>query len=202
MRTPACALLLSALVVVGCGKGSNPKSSGPQSNPAEEKFKRPATAVGSTIDFVLAKPKGQIDGSFKFFTVSFSPFPARDEDLGKCKLEVEIATYSLWAADRDLAARLKSPEFIDVRGYPTARFVSSAIAEERSGENTHKITGDLTLHGKTRTLTIPAKVSLTAEAVTIRSQFAVNLKDFDISLEKEKLNDEVKVKTALRAVKP
>jgi polyisoprenoid-binding protein YceI len=104
-------------------------------------------------------------------------------------------------SDRELTTRLKSPEFIDVKDYPAAKFVSSSITEERSGENTHKITGDLTLHGKTKTLTIPAKVALTAEAVSIRSQFPISLKDFGLSLEKEKVNDEAKVKAFLRVLK-
>src|SRR5438128_12465457 len=55
-------------------------------------------------------------------------------------------------------AHLKIPDFIDVATYPTITFVSKKIEQVDSGR--FKVTGDLTLHGVTR------EVSLDVEGPT------------------------------------
>jgi polyisoprenoid-binding protein YceI len=196
MRMSVFVLFLSALAVVGCNKASDSKPSGTPGG--GDKYRAPARAEGSKIEFVGTKPEGKHDGAFKSFSVSITPIPTKDDDFAKCKIDVDIDTYSLWADDPKLTAHLKSPDFFEVQKYPKAKFVSSSIEAEKSGDNTHKITGDLTLHGKTKTITIPAKVAVTPEAVTIHSQFTINRRDFGISYGKGKIHDDVTIKAELK----
>jgi polyisoprenoid-binding protein YceI len=202
MRTSVFILFLSALVAVGCSKASDSKPSG--TSDAADKFqKRTVRAEESKIEFVVTKkPKGKYDGGFKSIGVNINPFPTNDNDLVKCKIDVGIDTYSLWADDPKLAALLKSPDVLDVAKYPKVTFVSSRIEAEKSGENTHKITGDMTVHGKTKTITVPAKVAVTPEVVTITSHFKINRHDFDISYGKGQIDDDVTIKAELRVAKP
>ncbi|MEP4371290.1 MAG: YceI family protein, partial [Alloalcanivorax venustensis] len=57
-------------------------------------------------------------------------------------------------AERD--KHLRSDDFLDVSEYPTATFESTRI--EQTGERTAKITGDFTLHGVTKPVTLDAKM--------------------------------------------
>jgi polyisoprenoid-binding protein YceI len=201
MRTSVFILFLSALVAVGCNKASDSKPSG--TSDAGDKFqKRTARAEDSKIEFVGTKPKGKHDGGFKSFSLNIRPIPTKDDDFVKCKIDVDIDTYSLWADNPKLTGHLKSPDFFDVKNFPKIMFASSRIEAEKSGANTHKITGDLTMHGKTKTITVPAKVAVTPEAVTVESQFKINRHDFGISYGKGEIDDDVTIKAELRVMKP
>ncbi len=76
------------------------------------------------------------------------------EDLARSSVEVEIDTASIdtQVADRD--THLRSPDFLDVARYPKMTFRSKRI--EKAGEG-WRVTGDLTLHGVTREVTLDAE---------------------------------------------
>ena len=48
---------------------------------------------------------------------------------------------------------LRSPDFFDSSKYPEITFESSKIT--KAGENTYAVTGELTLHGVTKVVTLP-----------------------------------------------
>jgi polyisoprenoid-binding protein YceI len=80
---------------------------------------------------------------------------ALDEgDLANSKVEVRIdaASIDTQVADRD--AHLKSADFLDVAHHPELTFVSRRI--ERAGEG-YRVTGDLTIRGVTREVTLDAE---------------------------------------------
>jgi hypothetical protein len=88
-----------------------------------------------------------------------------------------IDTSSLFADDARLTGHLKSADFFAVSQYPTATFVSTAIEEK--GTNT-MVTGDLTLHGVTKSISFPAKIKMSNDAVNVTARFAINRSDFEI----------------------
>lgn len=94
------------------------------------------------------------------------------------ELSVDIETASLKTEIDKLTNHLKSADFFDVRQFPTATFQSTNIEMQEDG--TAEITGDLTLVGKTESITFPAKVStdgaleLEAEFTLDRTQFGMN----------------------------
>jgi polyisoprenoid-binding protein YceI len=74
-----------------------------------------------------------------------------EKDLTKSTVSATIDTTTV---DTGVAARdghLKSPDFFDVAKYPTMTFVGKKLTEE-GGEG--KLTGDLTLHGVTKSVTL------------------------------------------------
>ena len=62
-----------------------------------------------------------------------------------------------------LEGHLKSADFFDVENYPMADFVITNVQPAAAGAEdgvTHNITGNLTMKGKSRSVTIPAVVSM------------------------------------------
>jgi polyisoprenoid-binding protein YceI len=70
----------------------------------------------------------------------------------KSVLAVTIDIAEIVTTDRELDDKLRSEMFFDVAKFPTATFKSTAI--EMTGEGTGRLTGDLTLHGVTRPVTL------------------------------------------------
>jgi len=76
-------------------------------------------------------------------------------DLPKSRVEVTIDTASIDTRDEKRDAHLKSPDFLDVGAFPHLVFTSKRV--EKSGSDTFKIVGDLSLHGVTREVTLDAE---------------------------------------------
>lgn len=79
-----------------------------------------------------------------------------DKDITKSKLNVSIDVKGIDTRNGKRDDHLKSPDFFDVEKNPTATFKSTKI--EKAGEKL-KITGDLTMHGITKSVTLDAEVS-------------------------------------------
>jgi polyisoprenoid-binding protein YceI len=68
------------------------------------------------------------------------------------KVEVTIEAGSIETGNADRNGHLVSPDFFDVENYPQLSFVSTEV--ERADETTWVITGDLTIKGVTKPVTI------------------------------------------------
>jgi polyisoprenoid-binding protein YceI len=78
-------------------------------------------------------------------------------DLTKSSVSVTLPLEGLDTGVAKLDEMLKGPDFFDAAKYPTITFKSAKV--EKTGENTLKITGDLTVHGVTKPVTLDAKVN-------------------------------------------
>jgi len=132
------------------------------------------SADGSKIDFVGSKITGSHTGGFEKFT---GEIVVADGAIAGNGIDVAIDTTSLFSDNPKLTDHLKTPDFFDVEQFPTATFKSTAV--EGSGDSAN-ITGDLTLHGITRTITVPAKISVGQDKVTLTSEFSLNRLDFEM----------------------
>jgi polyisoprenoid-binding protein YceI len=75
-----------------------------------------------------------------------------DKDVSKSSLEITIDPASVDTRNEKRDAHLRSPDFFDVAKYPTITFKSTKVVAEGKGHL--KVTGDLTLHGVTRPVTL------------------------------------------------
>src|SRR6266478_2858251 len=106
----------------------------------------------SEIGFFGSKVTGSHKGGFKNFAGEFKVVNGKLASTGN---KVEIDTSSLFADNPRLTGHLKTPDFFAVAQFPTSTFVSTAIEEK--GTN-FTVTGDLTLHGTTKSISFPAQI--------------------------------------------
>jgi polyisoprenoid-binding protein YceI len=103
-------------------------------------------------------------------------------------LSVEIDTTSLFTEIEKLTNHLKSPDFFEVRSFPTAKFESSKI---EPGAGTCQITGKLTLHGVTKEISFPATVDVGGSGVSLKSEFTIDRTDFGMVYDPNKVENKV-----------
>ena len=151
------------------------------------------TGKNTKIEFTGTKPNGKHEGGFETVTGTAS---VKEGDPTSLKLEVEIATASLYSDTPKLTQHLKSPDFFAIKDFPKAKFVSTKV--EKSGDS-YKITGDLTLLGKTKSISFPAGISVKGDELSVSSKFKIDRTDFGMTFGKGKVDDEVTLKVSLKA---
>ncbi len=156
---------------------------------AEEK-KVALSGDNTKITWVGTKPGGKHEGGFKSLTGTATV----DGDQLR-SVEVAIETASLYADDAKLTLHLKSPDFFGVKNNPKAKFKSTKI-DSTDGV---KITGDLTINGKTKSVTIPANVTVAGGSVKITGEVSIDKRDFGMTYGGGKINDQVAIKVAVDA---
>jgi polyisoprenoid-binding protein YceI len=84
---------------------------------------------------------------------------ADDRDPSKSSVEVSIDPSTINTREPKRDAHLKSADFFDVEKYPAITFKSTKV--EKAGKNKLKVTGDLTMHGVTKPVTLEAELTNT-----------------------------------------
>lgn len=162
------------------------------------------SSIGFSVKHMVIN---NVKGHFGEFagTVIYDP-----DDASQFKADGTIQVKSI---DTGIAARdehLRSADFFDAGQYPEIRFAAKKV--ERQGA-VYSLTGDLTMHGVTREITLPFTVSgpivdmqgkkrIGLEATTI-----INRKDYGINWSKVMDNgglvvaDDVKAEINIEAVK-
>jgi polyisoprenoid-binding protein YceI len=91
----------------------------------------------------------------------FSKYDAKvkldEADVTRSSVEATIDVGSIDTRSPDRDGHLKSPDFFDVAKYPTLTFKSTKVA--KAGTDRLNVTGDLTLHGVTRPVTLEVTTS-------------------------------------------
>lgn len=124
----------------------------------------------------------------------------------KSSVEVEIRTESIDTANERRDTHLKSPDFFDARQFPVIHFKSTGV-EAVDGE-TFKVTGDLTLHGVKKSITIDVNKIGTgkhprsgAELIGFEARFSVNRSDFGMSFMVGPVSDEIRLIASFETAK-
>jgi polyisoprenoid-binding protein YceI len=74
------------------------------------------------------------------------------EALERSRVDVQIDAASSDTREPQRDAHLRSADFFDVQKFPTLTFVGTGI--EHLGDNEYKLTGDLTMHGVTKPVSL------------------------------------------------
>jgi polyisoprenoid-binding protein YceI len=93
-----------------------------------------------------------VRGHFKNIGGSLEFDPARPEDG---RVEVSIAAATLWSGEPERDEHLRSEDFLHVERHPTIGFRS--IEVEPVARNEFRVTGDLTIRGVTRPVTLDVR---------------------------------------------
>ena len=116
--------------------------------PETFQFDKNHTLVGFRIRHFLSK----VEGRFRDFEGTIT---LDRQSPSASKVELTIQTASLDTAVENRDKDLRSPNFFDVEKFPTITFKSTKI-EPRVGD-TYEVTGDLTMKGVTRPVTLTVK---------------------------------------------
>jgi polyisoprenoid-binding protein YceI len=98
----------------------------------------------------------------------------------KSSVSATIDVGSLKADEEKLTGHLKTPDLLDVAKFPQATFTSTAIKAGGDKGATHTVTGNLQLHGVTKSISFPATIKVGSERVDVDAEFSINRKDFGI----------------------
>jgi polyisoprenoid-binding protein YceI len=112
-----------------------------------------------------------------------------DKEITQLKVEVTIDAASVNTGHAQRDEHLRGPDFFDVAKHPTVTFVSKKVIKADAGRL--KVTGDLTLHGMTREITVDVE-GPTAEVKDPSGNFRrgatattkINRKDFGLTWNK------------------
>lgn len=121
------------------------------------------------------------------------------------KVNVTIQAGSISVGVPKMEEHLKSPEILDTKQFPTLSFVSKSFAKK--GEGQYEVTGDLTIHGVTKTVTVPvARTGISTHAfnkkplVGFETSFEIKRADYGVTYGPGVIGDTVRITLALEAI--
>jgi polyisoprenoid-binding protein YceI len=193
------AAALPLFFLAACSDPANkvPKaeSSDPKGPGASGSGKEYVIRSGSSVGFTASKVTRSHNGGFKNVAGKIS---AADGKIVGTP-EIKINMKSTWADDDRLTRHLMSPDFFGVDQYPTSTFTVTSVT---SSGDTYQVTGNLDLHGVTKSISFPATISVGADAVTVKAEFAINRRDFNVNypgMPNDLIRDNVVIKLDLKA---
>ncbi|MCG8236640.1 YceI family protein [Tenacibaculum finnmarkense] len=153
-----------------------------------------ANIAESTVTWKGNKPTGSHNG-----TVSITKGLFEIENNLLKSGEFVIDMNSILCADLEVADgkeklenHLKGADFFDVEKFPTAKFEVSS-SELKDGKL--QVTGNLTLRGTTKSITIPATVTQNKGMATFKSAiFSIDRTDFGVTFKSKKIDAALKDK--------
>ncbi len=158
------------------------------------KAKEHIIRVESKIESVGPEVAGSFSGGFEKFSGKIS---VANGEIAVDKVIIDLD--STWTDTDRLTEHLRSPGFFDVANRPTA---SLALASLVASNAQHIVTGNLDLCGVNKSITFPAEVEVAVDAVTAKSEFAIDRKDFNITYPckpNDLIRDNVVLKLARKA---
>ena len=175
--------LVPTLLIVGC---SNPADDVAQAQVGAETQTDSSAAVAggdffaidaatSSIGFIGSKVTGSHEGGFKDFTGELRIVDGKIADAGN---KVVIATPSMFTDSDRLTGHLKNSDFFDVEKHPTSTFETTSIVPGTDGTAT--VTGNLSLHGVTKSISFPATITVSDSEVSVKADFHINRFDFEM----------------------
>lgn len=151
----------------------------------------PSTATGtysidpthSRVGFVARHAMvTKVRGSFNQFEGS-GYFDAENPSNSRLQLTIQANSIDTRNADRD--AHLRGNDFFDMETYPEITFASTAV--EQAGGDTYRVTGDLTIKGVTKPVTVDFEYTGTAtdpfgnQRIGFEGSTSVNRKDWGVN---------------------
>jgi len=155
----------------------------------------------STVGWIGSKPTGKHNGSIP---ITSGTIATEDGQIvgGTIELSVADIQNNDLAENQEMQDKLlnhlKSADFFHADSFPTAQFVITSVAEYTEADKpegkeqfdtenkpvsadqfivespTHKITGNLTMRGKTLSITFPASVEMTDGQVMAKAKFNID----------------------------
>jgi polyisoprenoid-binding protein YceI len=144
----------------------------------------------------------------KFHGVQGTIILAEDPAQSRAEAEIDLRTIDTGNPDRD--AHIRSADFFDVDSHPAMTFRSTSV--QLSGRTEALLTGELTLHGVTRTVELEVEVNgfakdpygatrcgFSAETEISRSEFGIKI-DMPMDGGGAVVGDKIRVQLEIEAI--
>jgi polyisoprenoid-binding protein YceI len=132
-------------------------------------------ASKSTVAATSKQMNVPVDGTFRKFTAQLIFDPARPT-AGSAQLTIDTASYDL--GDESYNQQVRGKAWFDSAQFPNATFVSGAIAP--IGGNQFKVSGKLTIKGKSEDVALPVTVTQQGATQTFDGTLPIKRSQFDI----------------------
>lgn len=158
--------------------------------PARAAEKYTLDEIHSSIHLkVQHKGAGYVFGRFDDFSGSID-LDRQAPENSSIQVTVQAASVNTGFDKRD--QHLRSPDFLNAKQFPTIDFRSTAV--ERTGENSAEVTGELTLLGRTATVTAQAThTGSQGDLVGFEARFTLKRSDWGMKFMVGPLGDEVEL---------
>lgn len=128
------------------------------------------------------------------------------ENPGNSVIDISVKAENVDTANEGRDRHLRSPDFFSAREFPTISFKSTEV--RRAGENSFEVTGDLSMHGRTRSITVTLEKTGTgthprsgAALMGFETRFTVNRMDYGISYMPDGLGHEVSMIVSIEGIR-
>jgi len=124
----------------------------------------------------------KVRGSFKEFEGTGRFDPADPENI---EIDLTIEASSIDTGNEDRDAHLRSNDFLAMEEYPRISFTSTAV--EATGDDSYRVTGDLTMRGVTKPVTVDFEFTGAAvdpygnQRIGFEGSATINRKDWGIN---------------------
>jgi polyisoprenoid-binding protein YceI len=126
------------------------------------------------------------------------------DDAGKCLFGISIKAETIDTNNQKRDDHLRSPDFFNVKQFPTISFKSTAVKAIKDG---YEVTGDLTLHGVTKPVTFKlnggkkAEFPKNVQRTGFSTELTIKRSDFGMDKMLEAIGDEVYISISIEGVK-
>lgn len=158
------------------------------SSTSSEEIVRTHQTIVSSVTFKIKNAGITVDGSFKGFqgTVNFNP-----NDLNGSKFDVSVAAKTVNTDNNSRDNHLRKDEYFGVEKHPKISMKSTSISKVSDGK--YKATFDLTIKGKTKSVSFPFSYKKTNTGYKLGGSFEIDRRDFGVGGSSWILSDDVKV---------
>lgn len=124
---------------------------------------------------------------------------------GATKLTIEIAADSVFTGNKKRDDHLKNADFFDAKQFPKLTFQSTAW--KKTGDGTYEVTGNLTLRGQTKPVTVTVKQTGMGkdpwgnERVGMTADFTIDRMDYGIAYMPDGLGKQVDLMLSAEFIK-
>jgi polyisoprenoid-binding protein YceI len=203
-RTALAAMFLAAGLATAAALSPAPRSAA-QPAAAETPGAFQIDGVHSSVVFRIKH--NNVSYFYGLFSDISGTFVLDPENPGNSAIDATVNADSVTSANEKRDGHLKSADFFNVAEFPTVTFKSNSV--RKTGENTFEATGDLTLHGVTKPLTVTIEKVGEAQGrrggtlAGFETKFTVKRSDFGMTygIDGNALSDEVNMIVSVEGVR-
>jgi polyisoprenoid-binding protein YceI len=172
---------------------------------------RPATAADNyTVDPVHSNTIFRIHHFnagyvYGFIALPTGTFTYDDSDPSTMAFTVSASLDNLDTANSRRDSDLKGPDWFNAKQFPTIDFKSTAV--KKTGDTTYDVTGDLSLHGVTKSITVSMQMTGTGQGMRgetrmgFETTFTIQRADYDMGAMAGAVGGDVRIIVALEGIK-